>query len=63
MQSSLPKSLRSILKQRLGFLFVYCLFSFFNATAQNPEINEVNLQLRAYFESLSKPAPTKAFFV
>lgn len=58
-QSSLPKT-KNFLKAKINFLLLF-LVSFFNASAQNPELNEVNLQLIAYFEPLSKPSPAKAF--
>lgn len=60
MQSFLPKPQNLLLKHKLILIFLCFIFSN-KAIAQNPEINDVNLQLRAYFESLSKPSPAKAF--
>lgn len=59
------KNLNSSVLRNLFSKFLFLSFSFIlfftNLSAQNPVLNDVNLQLRQYFANLSKPAPAKKF--
>ena len=52
---------RNFISKFIFLLLVWMAVSVTHSWAQNPAINEVNLQLRQYFAGLSKPAPQKKF--
>ena len=52
---------RNFISKFIFLLLVWMAVSVTHSWAQNPAMNEVNLQLRQYFFGLSKPAPAKKF--